>query len=281
MTARLLAYDCFFLQICLRLSMALSPWKALSSYKWLFILLISANIAITSACHTEVSQQKQVAKYPVVPCRVIQHMAGETCVPYRSKRIATLYTPALANVLALGIKPIAITQATGTFEAFPPYLKDEVNGIELVATAGDVINLEKLLNLKPDLILGWDHHISVYPLLSRISPTLLPQSSVEASGENWKEYLRFLAEALEKQDAAQQILSNYDQRIEDLKVALGNRYSNKTISVAHISREYGVEAYVKNSFAGSILFNAGLKRPNSQDIIALPRGTIEAISIES
>ncbi|NJL40625.1 MAG: hypothetical protein HC899_30680 [Leptolyngbyaceae cyanobacterium SM1_4_3] len=90
-----------------------------------------------------------------------------------------------------------------------------------------------------------------------------------------------LAEALEKQDAAQQILSNYDQRIEDLKVALGNRYSNKTISVAHISREYGVEAYVKNSFAGSILFNAGLKRPNSQDIIALPRGTIEAISIES
>lgn len=117
-------------------------------------------------------------------------------------------------------------------------------------------------------------------ILSQISPTLLlPQDIVESPNAKWKQYTEYLATALGKQDKAQQLIAEYDRRIEQLKTALGDHYSNKTISVAHVSDEYGTEAYTVNSFPGSILSALGLQRPQSQ-VISKPGGTIDAISEE-
>ncbi|MEO1350121.1 MAG: iron-siderophore ABC transporter substrate-binding protein [Cyanobacteria bacterium J06635_15] len=205
---------------------------------------------------------------------------GETCVPDTLEKIITLYTPPLASVLALGIKPIGLTPVTGILNPFPTYLANRVSGIETVGNLNYEPNLEKIARLKPDLILGWDHHEKDYPLLSRIGPTVLTQPNKTSSWADWQEYFKFVAEILGKQDCAQQVLDRYEQRIQDLKAALSNQYADKTISVAQISQEYGTEVYVENSFPGSILSELGLKRPTSQAVTIQPRGVIEAISNE-
>ncbi len=205
---------------------------------------------------------------------------GETCVPENPQRIVSLYTTPLANLLAFGLKPIAMTPVTGVEEEFPSYIADQVNGIELIEEVSYEPSLEGIAQLKPDLILGWTLHRKIYSLLSKIGPTLLlSQDIAESPDAHWQKYTNYLAIALNKQEKAQQIFAEYDRRIAKLKTALGDRYSNKTISVAHVSDEYGTEAYAINSFPGSILSDLGLQRPQSQST-SQPDGTIKAISAE-
>jgi iron complex transport system substrate-binding protein len=212
---------------------------------------------------------------------MVKHGIGETCVPNHIERVVTLYTSPLASILALGIKPVGITPATGALDEFPPYLQDKVIGIEIVANVNDEPNLEKILQLKPDLILGWDFHEKVYPLLSQIAPTLLSQPNRKSDrGDEWEEYLSFIGQAIGKKAEAQNILARYHKRIADLRTELGEKYADKTISVAHISHEFGMEAYASNSFPGSILSALKLQRPETQGVIIQDDGRIESISTE-
>lgn len=243
---------------------------------------LTALAAITAlsiaACQSRTVPNQSLPLAPST-CHMVEHAMGETCVPNEAKRIIALYTPPLAALLALDIKPIGLAPVTGVTDEFPSYLEGKVEGIEIVGI-DDEPNLEKIIQLKPDLILGWDHHEKAYPMLSQIAPTLLTQPNREASAwDDWKVYFRFVAESLGKQDIAQQVLDKYDQQIAQVKATIGNQYANKTISVTQVTEEYGIETYTKNSFSGSILSELNLQRPEFQDIVK-PRGVIEAISSE-
>lgn len=65
-----------------------------------------------------------------------------------------------------------------------------------------VVKLEKILNLKPDLILGLTWLKSSYKLLSRIAPTVLFHSP---SMYDFKERLRYVAQVLGKSDRPDQV----------------------------------------------------------------------------
>lgn len=47
------------------------------------------------------------AATPAPTPRLIKHYKGETIVPAQPQRIVTLFPPALNNLLALGVKPVA------------------------------------------------------------------------------------------------------------------------------------------------------------------------------
>ncbi|MGD1927603.1 MAG: iron-siderophore ABC transporter substrate-binding protein [Leptolyngbyaceae cyanobacterium] len=245
----------------------------------LLILLASAFTSI--ACHNQLSDPVQPAANQS-PCYTVEHSMGATCVPDNLQNIVTLYTPPLASLLAVGVEPIGITPVTGIILGeFPAYFPNQVHNIELVANISDEPNLEKILQLKPDLILGWSHHSKIYSLLSKIAPTLLPETDSDATlWSNWQSYFKFVATSIGKEAEAENFIREYQQSIFDLKADLENKYNDKTISVAHISDKYGIAAYANNSFSGSILSSLGLKRPELQDKSVQPRGAIEAISTE-
>lgn len=257
-----------------------SRLKRSSCYQFLTIFLATIALLTIASCSRDVSPPNQKPVDSVASCRAIEHVLGETCVPENPQRIVSLFTTPLANLLAFDLKPIAMTPATGVPEEFPPYLAEKVKGIELIEEVSYEPSLEGIAQFKPDLILGWTFHRKVYSLLSQIGPTLLFSEDIAKSSDaNWQKYTNYLATALNKQQKAQQIFEEYDLRITELKTALGDRYSNKTISVAHVSDEYGTEAYAINSFPGSILSDLGLQRPQSQ-AVSQPDGTIKAISAE-
>ncbi|WP_256875118.1 iron-siderophore ABC transporter substrate-binding protein [Nostoc sp. C052] len=210
---------------------------------------------------------------PAKDCRVIEHTMGETCVPKNPKRLVTISQVTLGSTLVLDIKPIGST-SDGWQDNLPDYLKNKTEGIQKIGTQYEP-NLERILRLKPDLILGWENVKAIYPRLSQISPTALVKWKGSLS---WREHFNFVAEALGKKEAAQQAWNNYYQRIEELKIALGNQYKDKTISVIHI---YGwdIMSTAKNSFIGSILNDVGLQRPKAQDVIT-PSGLTKNISEE-
>ncbi|WP_414582663.1 ABC transporter substrate-binding protein [Scytonema sp. PCC 10023] len=218
---------------------------------------------LASGCHPSSYQNATNQITPAKDCRVVQHTIGETCIPKNPKRLVTISHFTLANALVLGVKPIGTTSVTNNMQdKFPEYLKSKIKGIEVLGTQNEP-NIERILRLKPDLILGWEKVQPIYPLLSQISPTALGKWYGPAS---WQKHFDFVIEVLGKQEEARQAWNHYYQRIDELKTALNNRYQDKKISVVIPSSEWGFFIQTKNSFAGFILNDLGLQRPQLQDV---------------
>jgi iron complex transport system substrate-binding protein len=205
---------------------------------------------------------------------------GQTCVPHHPQRIVSISQFTLGNALTLDVKPIASTMYLAADVSkdylFPKYLKNRTAGIKPVGSQLQP-NLEKILLLKPDLIVGWEPVKEIYPLLSKIAPTVL--GDWQNLQKSWQEHLNFVAQILGKEEVAQAAWNHYYQRIKELKIALGSRYQNQEIAVAYIGKD-GIISYVKNSFDGWILNDVGLQRPKAQDVNS-NFGRIENISAEN
>ncbi|MFN6514067.1 MAG: iron-siderophore ABC transporter substrate-binding protein [Nostoc sp. CreGUA01] len=188
----------------------------------------------------------------------------------------------LSNALTLGVKPIGSSvhpsDLNANYSREQAHLGEEIKEVQQVGLAINP-NIEKILLLKPDLILVWEPAKRIYSLLSKIAPTIVVPFDMPSWKEpKWKDQFRFVAQVLRKEAIAQEAINQYHQQIEELKVALANRYQNQTISVAIPVNSYNATP-VKNSFIGSIFDELGLQRPPAQNVV-IPRGYIYDISYE-
>lgn len=179
---------------------------------------------------------------------------GKTCVPPNPQRVITLDN--VGNALALGIKPVGsyIDEETRAF------LKDKITGIKHVFSQGEP-NLEMVLSLKPDLILGSSYQRQIYSQLSQISPTVLAEYS---TNEDWKKVLMKQAEALGKTDEATQLMSDYYARLEQFKAQMGARLQQTEVSVIRIYPG-SFSLYTTDGFVSTILKDIGLRYPSVHD----------------
>jgi iron complex transport system substrate-binding protein len=229
-------------------------------------LLVSIIIFFISACNRKSSEALPDIYKPSASssCRIVQQVMG-ICIPTNPQRLVTLSLVTSAIALDLRVKPIG---TTNFYQTKPVYLNNKLEGIKLLGRSQP--NLEKLLLIKPDLILGWENAgRQIYPLLSKIAPTVLLNYQ---GAPSWREHFNSVAEVLGKKDVAQRAWNRYYQRVEKLKIALGDSYKHKTISFIYLGNR-GIESDVKNSFAGSILNDIGLRRPSTQNVNA-PYGII-------
>jgi iron complex transport system substrate-binding protein len=235
-----------------------------------FLFLGLFTLTVIGACNA--GSMPEASTVPSTEnCRMIQHAAGETCVPNNPQRIVILSLDTLGNVLPLGVKPIAsANENVGEF--YPYFPEDQVQGIQTVGDPAQP-NIEAILKLQPDLIFGWGGYSpeGIYPLLSQIAPTVL----YHWQEDTWQGVFKFTAEVLGKQTEGQAALERYELRIQELKAALGDRYQDKTISVVYFYFDR-IGSVLKNSAQGMVLSDAGLQRPPAQDIVLdEPWGSIE------
>ncbi|MEO0537521.1 MAG: iron-siderophore ABC transporter substrate-binding protein [Cyanobacteria bacterium P01_A01_bin.123] len=189
--------------------------------------------------------------------RLIKHDLGETEIPVDPQRVVTL-TEAwlLAPAITLGIKPIATT----TYQAsdgipFRGVTTEQVEGIEILGD-GHQPSLEKLLALKPDLILADANlHRQIYNQLSAIAPTVA--LDLFSKGDSFKDGFRRIAYILDKTERAEQLLDQYQDRVNQFKQVMGNRLDELRISFIAI---YG-ELSTLESFwlAYDVFSDVGLK----------------------
>ncbi|KAM3115643.1 iron-siderophore ABC transporter substrate-binding protein [Phormidesmis sp. 146-33] len=215
-----------------------------------FGLFISLLLA---ACTVDRSSQIQSA----ANCRIVQHSAGKTCVPRNPQRVVTLDAMSLESAIALGIQPIAAVNVDLT----SPQLKQKASTILNVGSNGEP-NLEKILALKPDLILGADYLSSIYREASHIAPTVL--TKFNHSGE-WKDEFAFIAATLGRSQQAEKAMADYYQRLKEFKAQMGDRLQTTKVSIVYLYAEM-ITVYTTVGFNGSILKDAGLARPVSQDL---------------
>lgn len=200
--------------------------------------------------------ESTVDQSTAVDCTEVEHAAGTTCVPETYERLVTLDGVTFEYAIASGLSPIA-TAVGGLME----HMAEQVAQVENVGLAGEP-NLEQVLALKPDLIVGLDGNEAAYAQATQIAPTLM--FSFEHSGQ-WKTLFQQMAAALGQADAAQQTMAAYDARTADFKAQMGTRLSDLQVSVVRIYPET-TNLYLRDSFVGTVLQDAGLARPTAQDV---------------
>ncbi len=190
-------------------------------------------IVLFSACANNVSQNL-TSSVELLPsqCRIVKHLMGETCVPNNPQRIVVLDGASLEIPLVLGIKPVG---ASIFFGDVPAYLQNNAQGVAMVGDSGQP-NLEKILTLKPDVILSvsnWRQQGSLYNQLSQIAPTVICEGW-GGKGFRWQECFQSFAEALGKSSEADIVINNYQQRVTKLQQALGDSLHTTEVSLVRI-----------------------------------------------
>jgi iron complex transport system substrate-binding protein len=235
------------------------------------LTLITLIFCLVVACGNDPSPSDiPHASLQTSDCRVVKHVMGETCVPLHPQRVITIDPFSLENVLAFGIQPVGIA-ASSDWLSDRDYLRDRLSTVESIGDF-DQPNLEKILALKPDLILGLTETDQVYSQLRQIAPTVL--FDFETSGQ-WKDILMHTADALGKTDIANQIMTTYSDRLDQFQARMGDRLPELEVSVIRIYPNT-ISIYASNTFVGSIIEAAGLARPPLQS----PTGQLD-ISKES
>jgi iron complex transport system substrate-binding protein len=190
--------------------------------------------------------------------RTIRHALGEIAVPANPQRVIVLDTGALANALALGVKPVGAVLGN---KRFVRYLGDAIADIEDLSSESGEPDLERALALKPDLIIGTKAiNEANYATLSRIAPTVLAAAQ---PSQQWKAYFTFVGEALGKSQQAQQLQNEYNARVAEFKRKMGERLAT-TVSIVR-SQPDSTQVYLKKTFVGATIEELGLQRPPSQD----------------
>ncbi|MNK13611.1 putative siderophore-binding lipoprotein YfiY precursor [compost metagenome] len=233
--------------------------------KILFLMLLIVLVGALSACSTSGSKETagKPSKEPANTAEltkeiVVKHAMGEEKLKGIPQRVVVLDNGALDNLLALGVKPVG-APTVQLEEPYPAYLRSQAEGITNIGTI-DEPNLETIASLKPDLILGSkDTHEKIFDKLKRLAPTVY----VESLGYTWKDNLKLQAAALGKEAEADKLLSEYTARLGQFKDQMGDRLANTTVSVLRPRTDH-VRIYLRQSFSGIIVEDAGLKRPVAQ-----------------
>ncbi|MGK5558936.1 ABC transporter substrate-binding protein [Actinomadura kijaniata] len=191
------------------------------------------------------------------PTRTVRHAMGEARVPATPKRVVVLDTDKLDTMLTLGMTPVGAAlpdQAAG----MPRYLGAGFARAKSVGTLQEP-DVEAIAALKPDLILGSKfRQEKFYNELSKVAPTVF----TEKIGVTWKQNFLLDAEALGRKAEGEAKLRAYEERAGKLGARLGDPAAMKISLIRFMPDE--IRQYGPDSFAGIVLRDTGLGRPEGQ-----------------
>lgn len=182
--------------------------------------------------------------------RVIQHAKGESTIPVKAERVVALQY--LGPMLALGIKPIGALQGHMEGEDMAPL----VDGIEVVGDY-DAYNLEKILELQPDLILtDTEVEQQVYENLLKIAPVV----AINFDQYDVVGHVQKVAEALGREKEAEEWMTKYQAKVDEArKLVQAKIGANETVAALNV-RAKTIKMYGARNM-GYVLYNSLQLKP--------------------
>ena len=144
---------------------------------------------------------------------------GDITIPKNPQRIVVAASSYVGDFLALGIKPVGVT--SDALEN--PFFKGKVDGI---ADIGDGQSVEKVLDLRPDLIIAFTGTENL-DQLSKVAPTV----AIAYGKKNYKEELLEFGKMTNKEAEAQAWITAWDKKIAESKSKVEAAVGSKTVSI--------------------------------------------------
>ncbi|WP_188067108.1 ABC transporter substrate-binding protein [Brevibacillus brevis] len=247
----------------------------------------NAGSTAQSGSNQAATAQPDVAKSAEEQVRTVKHMMGESTIKGTPKRIVALEWSSAEHLLALGIQPVGIADI--------PNMKKWVKlPVEIAPEVVDVgsrtsPNLESIMMLKPDLIIGIKRNVEAnYDEMSKIAPTIaFDTNPAEGQGSQYDrmiEIFKQIADITGKNAEAEAALKDLDKTYAEAKEKLTKAGANKVPFVLAMgySSQNAVEFRLStdNSTAASILINIGLTnkyKPKKFEQTGMTLADVEAL----
>ncbi|WP_335869817.1 ABC transporter substrate-binding protein [Bacillus sp. 2205SS5-2] len=231
-----------------------------SSYISLFLLLLAVMFAL-AACGSNEKKATTDEETSNTESRsyTVKHAMGTTDIPETPKKIVILTNEGTEALLSLGVTLAGAVQSW-TGDPWYDHIAEKMSDVKVVGLESQV-NVEAVAALKPDLIIGNKmRQEEIYDQLSLIAPTVF----AETLRGNWKENFELYAEAVNRTEEGEEVISAYDERIRSLQESLGEKVDMEVSMVRFMAGD--VRIYHKDSFSGVILEQIGFARPESQNV---------------
>ena len=192
------------------------------------------------------AQTKDGAMMEKAEMRVIKTAQGNVEIPANPQRVIVTYC--VGDALALGVTPVATYDASGA--AYAEELED--------VPVWEKFEAEELIAYEPDLLIVVNQE--QYDIASKIAPTIL----LPFKEQSMEERVRFMGDALNRQEEAESALKEFSQRLEEVKATLAEtKIMEKTFSVIDGDGNGGVFIYGDKYGRGAdLLYNhLGLHAP--------------------
>lgn len=189
---------------------------------------------------------------------VVDASGREVEVPAHPQRIVVLnqYSP-LDALVAVGVKPAGSSGDPAADYPYADWLRGQTDGIKMVGSTEEP-DLEQIALLEPDLILSNPWQEDIHPELDEIAAHV----TLPLSYSDYEEELRYLADLLGEEAAAEQLIAEHHQRLEQFRAAMGDRRGDIEVSVVRIFPD-GIRAG-GGGYLQTLLDAAGLRRPPGQ-----------------
>lgn len=194
--------------------------------------------------------------------RTITDAKGDSVdVPAAPERVVALSEPTLDATLALGVTPVGAAAARGQSAQVPAYLAELSDGVPVVGALGKP-QLEQLEELDPDVILVDGTAINDEALLSRLDDIATTVWTGPGGNADWRASLRLVAEVLDREDEAEQLVADFDERVVEVNAAIEDPAA---ISVSIVRWGLASGSYLPPAtFPGAVAAEVGLARPDGQ-----------------
>lgn len=189
--------------------------------------------------------------------REITYLGEKYTVPTKADRIVIAGAmESMEDAMALGVEPVGAITVAGEF---PEVYKKAMGNAASIGEKQQP-NFEKILELKPDVILGTvKFPDEVKTKLEQIAPTIF----VSHISSDWEDNLNLLAELSGKEAQAEKLLSEYKQNVETVKATLTKDYADKTVVTMRV-RGGKMFVYNQEFFFNPVLYTElGLQVPEA------------------
>ncbi|MFD2680232.1 ABC transporter substrate-binding protein [Bacillus seohaeanensis] len=234
----------------------------MKSIRTLLSLLLVSSLLLLAACGNAKEEEKDSTTSndsKKSESYTIEHAMGTTEIEKTPEKVVILTNEGTEALLSMDVTPVGAVQSW-TGDPWYNHIADQMKDVEVVGTESE-LNIEAIAKLQPDLIIGNKmRQEEQYNQLKEIAPTVM----AETLRGNWKENFKLYAKALNKEEKGQEVIAEYNQRIEDIKAELGDKLDQKISMVRFMAGD--VRIYHKDSFSGVILDQLGFARPEGQDV---------------
>lgn len=179
---------------------------------------------------------------------VIKHELGETILPAAAKRVVALEYSFVDALAFVEVSPVGIADDRMQ-DRIIPEVRSRIKPWISVGTRKQP-SLAAIAALKPDLIIAdLRRHQAVYPLLSKIAPTIV----LKSLGESYRQHIninRVIAKSVGKSEEFYQQLNSHTQRMHEWKAKIAKDESRKILF--GFAWEKGFHLHTKKAFVPSI-----------------------------
>ncbi|QST01039.1 ABC transporter substrate-binding protein [Pontibacillus sp. ALD_SL1] len=202
--------------------------------------------------------------------QTITYLGEEYTVPSPVESIATASLESMEDAAVLGVKPMATITFGGKI---PDYVADELEGAKDIGSKRQP-SYEKLLELKPDVILGTSKfQPEVVENLNKVAP-MFPVSHIST---DWEDNLTLMGQLTGKEDQAKEVISQYKEDAKALQGDVKDAVEGKKVMMVRIRRG-SIFVYPEDVYFNPVLYNdlgidvpEDLKAVKAQEMMTLEK----------